>query len=166
MKRYIKGIILLALCMSLLCSCNSSGSKTTVSIQSDDSQTTTCQTTVPVTAPEASPEDIKMAIETAKEFFDAAQAVADKYSTAGACIMSDVFKSSDGDGSDAEKINIRNMILQDFTKDGIWAFKLDNFKVISVVYSPYENSGIIARYPDEYTGDIPVITSENIDSFL
>ncbi len=165
MKRYIKSILLLTSCISLLCSCNDSKSNTTVSTQSGQSQTA-AQTTTPVTAPEASPEDIKKAKETAKEFFYIAQAVADKYSTAGASIIANIFKSSDINGSDAEKINISNMISNDFNEDGIWAFKLDNFKVTSVVYSPYENSGIIARYPEEYTGDISVITADNIDSFL
>lgn len=113
-----------------------------------------------------SPDDPQKIMEATKQLYDIAQAAADKYSTAGASLTSNVFKNSDINSSDAGKINFCNMILKDFNKDGIWALKLDKFKVISVVYSPAENSGVLVRYPDEYEGDVSEITSDNIDSFL
>lgn len=131
-----------------------------------DNTTLQQQTAAPATLIKVSPDDPQAVKETAKELFDIAQAAADKYSTAGASLTSDVYKSTDKDSIDAGKINFCNMITKDFNKDGIWALKLNKFEVVSVVYSPEENCGVIVRYPDEYKGDVSDITADNIDSFL
>ncbi len=163
MKKIICSVVSICLAVCSLASCSNSKNS-----DSDSSSKETIQTTAVSTESSQSP-DISVTADEAekyvKELYDAAQTVADRYCTSGGMIMSTVIKSSDA-YSDAEKMNICNMISGIYTHEGIWAIKIQDFKIISAVYTPYDNCGIVARYPKAYDGSTDNISSANIDSCL
>ena len=166
MKKIIYSVISACLSVSLLSSCSDSKNSDSVTSSKKSANTASVSS---VSSESTKAPDITVTADEAekyvKELFDAAQTVADRYSTSGGVIISTVIKNTDAP-SDAEKMNICNMINGIYTHEGIWAIKIQNFKIISAVYTPYDNCGIVARYPEAFDGSTDNISSVNIDSFL
>ncbi len=156
MKKIIHILSLLLACSLIFSACKKEE-------KPESTQEVTTAQTTSVTLSEEEKENAKLY---AKELFDASSEVADMYSTAGATVIADIITSNDVNSNDSEKINICNKVASRFDKEGIWAFKMERFKIISVVYTPYENADFVARYPDEYTGDVKNVNSKNISDFL
>ncbi len=158
MKKKIFTLFLSLYCTLVISSCTEKEKPES----STKTETTTAQTTI-ISLSDSEKENARTCV---KELYDAACEVADIYSTAGATIMADVITNSDADGSDSEKINICRKVINRFDKDGIWAFKIERFKIISVVYAPFENCGFVARYPSEFAGDTQTVNQNNISDYL
>lgn len=147
-------LILAAVLSAGLCSCGNGKNST----DQKDNVETSVVTTIPETELQAPSETPEQAMEKAKLLFDSAQEIADKYSTAGATLRGEIFTDADLTKGNAEQLNFLAMLPDELKSSGKWAFKMVRFEIISAVYSPEEGSGIIARYPEEFTGSAEEVT--------